>query len=138
MHRIFQVQFADGLGLSALLICLLDVSVASAQVPGAPPFSDATPLPTTSPYLNLFNNNGAANNNSANYQNLVRPQIEARNNYYNQQSQINGLQRQISAGRPNGAPPVDSTRIRATGSVASQYMNLAHYYPGSPAFRTRQ
>ena len=138
MHRSLKVGFAAVCGLSALLLCMLDVSVASAQVPGPPPFSDVTPLPTTSPYLNLFNNNGSANGNNANYQNFVRPALESRNNYYNQQSQINNLQRQISAGRPNGSPPVDAGRIRATGSNPSQYMNLSHYYQGSPAYRVRQ
>ncbi len=141
MHRLLKVASAAGCGVTALLLALLTASPATAQAPGAPPFSDVTPTPTTSPYLNLFNNGGGSNNNQANYQQLVRPQLEARNNYLQQQSQLQTLQRQVNAGRSgNGvAPDANAGRgIRATGGVASQYMNLSHYYTGSPAFRTRQ
>jgi hypothetical protein len=76
--------------------------------------------PTTSPYLNL-NRPGSQ---AINYYNLVRPEIDFRNN-------LNNLQQQVGTLNQAAAAP-------ATGAIADtghpvQFMNFGGYYPQSLA-----
>lgn len=101
------------------------------------PFSDVRARPTTSPYLNLIQNSQSnAQLGNPVYQNLVRPQVEARREFAQQQGQIEQLRRQqrslaSQAGSGNLTGPTTrgiSTQIRPTGHT-SRFMDYFHYYP---------
>jgi hypothetical protein len=87
----------------------------------------ATPRPTVSPYLNLFNDP----NGIGVYQTLVRPflnqnQINAQN-----VTTINQLQQELNQVRTSSGFGTTGTsgRIPQTGHAAT-YRNFSHYYTG--------
>jgi hypothetical protein len=90
--------------------------------------------PTVSPYLNLLRTDQTFGNGvlPPNYQTLVRPQIEARENILSQRQQINQLQQQ-QGGRPQGGSgPIRSfgaTGHRGPDQSPVRYLNYSHYYP---------
>jgi hypothetical protein len=83
--------------------------------------SDNPVGPTVSPYLNLLQNNSFG---ITNYQSLVRPLVQQGNAINRQGSQLNNLQRQISAPSSGGRGGYGS----ATGHVTF-FMNNSHFYP---------
>lgn len=118
---------------ASIAMILLACSTSYAQLP----FSDTRSRPTTSPYLNLIQNN-QANQQLGNpvYQNLVKPQVESRREFAQQQGQIEQLRRKQNslasqAGSGNLTGPTTrgiSTQIRPTGHT-SRFMDYFHYYP---------
>lgn len=90
----------------------------------APPFANAQPAPTSSPYFALFNNRFRASP----YQTLVRPRIEIHKQFDERQRQLDQLERQQQAAQklqalysppPRFGPPPSSRGasryIRSTG-----------------------
>jgi hypothetical protein len=80
----------------ALMVLFATASIALAQGRSAPrnrAFDDIQRKPTTSPYLNLLNNQGTG---VPNYQNLVRPQMEQRSINLQQSNAIRSLQQQTA------------------------------------------
>jgi len=102
--------------------------------PGAKPFSNVTPTPTVSPYLNLFRE-GFGDNNDLNYQTLVQPQLRQQrvNRQVNVQSQQ--LNRKlISLTARNAYNVQGSTTLAPTGHAAS-FQNYSRFYPGKSRAR---
>lgn len=94
--------------------------------PIAKPFKNIQQRPTVSPYLNLVRDDSGA---AANYQTLVRPQMEQLEINRQQELQINRLDRQFQDFRQESAfPQQGSEDIRATGH-ATRFMNRSHFYP---------
>lgn len=81
--------------------------------------------PTVSPYLNLLN----LNNQQAslpNYQTLVRPQLDQRQESQQQQRQIRQLNQQVSN---IDRRSLNNQQGSATGHP-TRFMTYSHYYPG--------
>lgn len=96
------------------------------RTPTAKPFKDVQRRPTVSPYLNLVRDDVDA---AANYQTLVRPQIEQMEFNRQQEVQLQRLDRQFQQFRQESAYPIGGSQdIRPTGHV-TQFMNRSHYYP---------
>jgi hypothetical protein len=106
------------LGVAALLLA---PSVSSAQqfYGGR---SDSPYGPTTSPYLNLLQNNNPLNPAPA-YNTLVRPLVDQGNAIQRQGNTLNRLQQQVNSG--GGA--TGARTGNATGHQ-SFFMNYSHYY----------
>ncbi len=111
------------LAFATLLVAAVFLCTGTAQA--QLPFSNTVTQPTTSPYLNLLNRQGGL----PNYQSLVRPQIEARQEFAQQQAAINRLQRQERglASRLSNTRGVSSD-IRGTGHV-TQFQYFSHFFP---------
>ena len=94
--------------------------------PISKPFKHVEQRPTVSPYLNLLRDDSGA---TANYQTLVRPQMEQIDFNRQQERQFDRLDRQFQNFRSESAYPQDgSVEIRETGHT-TRFMNLSHYYP---------
>jgi hypothetical protein len=94
--------------------------------PISKPFKHIQQQPTVSPYLNLVRDDSGA---AANYQTLVRPQIEQLNFNRQQELQFDRLDRQFQNFRSESAFPQEgSVDIRETGHT-TRFMNRSHYYP---------
>jgi hypothetical protein len=96
---------------------------------GQLPFSDIPPSrPTVSPYLNLLQRQGQG---LPNYQTLVKPALQTRQEMLQQQTQIQQLQRQTRqlTQRSEAASRGISREIRGTGHVTT-FMEFSHFYPG--------
>lgn len=94
------------------------------------PFSGYSPSPTTSPYLNLFNEGRGSNNDFA-YQTLVKPQLQQQQFNQQAQQQAQNLARrlqQISA-QPDYNPEGSKTQYPTGHQTVFQYHG--HYYPQS-------
>lgn len=94
--------------------------------PISKPFKNVQQRPTVSPYLNLVrDDNGAA----ANYQTLVRPQMEQIDFNRQQQTRLDRLDRQFQSFRNENAYPIQgSEQLRETGH-STRFMNRSHFYP---------
>jgi hypothetical protein len=92
--------------------------------------------PTVSPYLNLLRNDGVSG--IANYQTLVRPQIEQRELAVIQENENQRLQRQINAQQTSidGIQRQRAQRVFSTGHQ-TRFLNYSDYYPGFSAARRR-
>lgn len=90
--------------------------------------------PAVSPYLNLLRNNGRGY--TANYQTLVRPMIQQRQQAQYQQIEINRLQQQIGANEAllNQIRENRTDQSLQTGHP-TRFMNTLNYYPGFRANR---
>ena len=84
--------------------------------------SDSPYGPTTSPYLNLLQNNDPFNQVSS-YNTLVRPLVEQNNAIQRQSNTINRLQQQVGSGVGAGG-----TRSTGTTGHASYFMNYSHFF----------
>lgn len=94
--------------------------------PIAKPFKNVQQRPTVSPYLNLVRDDSGA---AANYQTLVRPQMEQIDINRRQEMQFDRLDRQFQNFRSESAFPQEgSLDIRETGHT-TRFMNRSHYYP---------
>jgi hypothetical protein len=96
---------------------------------GEKPFSNYTPPPVYSPYMNLFRNDndrGRINN----YYNLVRPMVEQQNLNYQTQNRLQSLQ---STTRQQGSQlqQIDQ-RVMPSSPFGSNpnFMNTGQFYPG--------
>jgi hypothetical protein len=92
--------------------------------PRASRWSDATPAPPVSPYLNLTNR---GTNAAMNYQSLVRPMLEQR-----AAQQRQAALAQSPPPTPNWRQPATRTANAARRSYGDtpRYRNLSHYYRG--------
>ncbi len=81
--------------------------------------------PTVSPYLNLVRRDGSLG--ASNYQTLVRPQLEARQNAFRQQQTINNVQRQVNTLQTDFRQS-QALGTRQTGHP-TRFMTYSHYYP---------
>jgi hypothetical protein len=79
---------------------------------------------TTSPYLNLLQNNNPLNPTPT-YQSLVRPLIDQNTAINRQGASLNRLQQQVSSGTGSGA---GGTRSTGSTGHASFFMNYSHFY----------
>lgn len=94
--------------------------------PISKPFRNIQQQPTVSPYLNLVRDD---NGGTANYQTLVRPQVEQLNINRQQELQYERLDRQFQDFRSESAyPQQGAINLRETGHT-TQFMNRSHYYP---------
>jgi hypothetical protein len=94
--------------------------------PISKPFKHVQRQPTVSPYLNLVRDDSGA---AANYQTLVRPQMEQIDINRQQEMQFDRLDRQFQDFRSESAyPQQGSLDIRETGHI-TRFMNRSHYYP---------
>jgi hypothetical protein len=94
--------------------------------PISKPFKHIQQRPTVSPYLNLVRDDSGA---AANYQTLVRPQMEQIDYNRQQENRLDHLNRQFQNFRSESAYPLQGSQdIRETGHI-TQFMNLSHYYP---------
>ena len=82
--------------------------------------------PTVSPYLNLTRASSAY---SANYQTLVRPQVEARERAMAENRHMAQLQQQVAEVRRNYQRQQSGNGQRATGHP-TRFMTYLNYYPG--------
>jgi len=111
----------------ALLSCLLLTETASAQgIPSAR--SRILSRPTVSPYLNLLTERRGGLV-GLNYSLDVRPQLEARRTFEQQQRDLTSLQRQVSTNRQSIGNLVSpqGPGIRQTGHP-TRFLNYSHYY----------
>lgn len=91
--------------------------------------------PTVSPYLNLLRNDGISG--IANYQTLVRPQIEQRELAVQQENENLRLQRQLNSQQTSieGIQRQRAQRVFSTGH-RTRFMNYGDFFPGfAPAAR---
>ena len=100
------------------LVVLLGAEVAQAQYTGR---ADSPYGPTTSPYLNLLQNNNQFNPVST-YNTLVKPIVDQNNAINRQGASLNRLQGQVNSGLPTG------TTGRGSTGHASYFMNYSHFY----------
>ena len=93
--------------------------------------------PTVSPYLNLLRIDGQGG--LANYQTLVRPQIEQRQLAEFQEQENVRLQQQLNAQQTSieSLRRQRSQRVFSTGHQ-SRFMDLRGYYPGFGAVQQRR
>ncbi len=92
--------------------------------PGSRPYQSIESRPTVSPYVNLANNNGGLSN----YQALVRPLLEEREELNRQWTALEQLNQQMhgSNGSDNRA---DTTRGSAGGRPSAvRFMHYSHYF----------
>jgi hypothetical protein len=108
------------LPLLGAVIVLSSADAALAQYTGR---ADSPYGPTTSPYLNLLQNNNQFNQASA-YNTLVKPIVDQNNALNRQGASINRLQSQVNSGM--AAPNTGGGR-GATGHT-SYFMNYSHFY----------
>jgi hypothetical protein len=104
---------------------------------GSKPFSNFSPSPTVSPYLNLFNDSRNGNTDF-NYQTLVRPQLQQQQFNQQSQSQAYDLSRrlqQISA-QADYNPEGSKTQYPTGHQTVFQYHG--HFYPQPAAPRRKQ
>ncbi|WP_425400926.1 hypothetical protein [Aeoliella sp.] len=102
--------------------------VGTAGASGSKPFANVTPAPTISPYLNLFNDSFAGDND-LNYQTIVRPQL--RQQRFNDQvrrreSEINQQLTALSA--RNAYNTTGNQGVMPTGHSAT-FQNYSRFYP---------
>ena len=102
------------------MIVLASADAALAQYTGR---SDSPYGPTTSPYLNLLQNNNQFNPVST-YNTLVKPIVDQNNAINRQGSNLNRLQGQVNSGAS-----ASSGGGNATGH-SSFFMNYSHFYRG--------
>ena len=94
--------------------------------PVSKPFKHIQQRPTVSPYLNLVRDDSGA---AANYQTLVRPQMEQIDFNRQQEMQLDRLDRQFQDFRSESAfPQQGALNLRETGHT-TRFMNRSHYYP---------
>jgi hypothetical protein len=113
------------LALLAALIVFVVADACLAQGGVAFGRSDSPFGPTTSPYLNLLQNNDPFNQVSS-YNTLVRPLVDQNNALQRQNNSINRLQQQVNS----GASGAGAGGTRSTGSTghSSFFMNYSHYF----------
>ena len=111
------------ISLLPLLVALIVLSSADAALAQYTGRSDSPYGPTTSPYLNLLQNNNQLNPVST-YNTLVKPIVDQNNAINRQGSSINRLQGQVNAGM--GA--ANTGGGRGTTGHTSYFMNYSHYY----------
>jgi hypothetical protein len=94
-----------------------------AQFPNSPlrPGNPYVPSPAISPYLNL----ARGGNPAINYYGLVRPQIAFNN-------ELNTLQREINTVSGQAGAGVQGQGDSLSTGHPIQFMNLTHFFPGSP------
>ena len=102
------------------LAVLATPSVSLAQSYGGR--SDSPYGPTTSPYLNLLQNNNPLNPVST-YNTLVRPLVDQNNALNRQGASLNRLQQQANSGVGAGG-----SRSGGTTGHSSHFMNYSHFY----------
>jgi len=112
---------------------------ASAQIgtrnrPGSFIQSYISNRPTVSPWLNLLRNDGGINNIS-NYQTLVRPLLEQRQQASMQTRQISQLQSQVASQRSQAAQQ-SQTGVRPTGHP-TRYLNYLQFFPLNLQYQSR-
>lgn len=92
--------------------------------------------PTVSPYLNLLRNDGI--NGIANYQTLVRPQLQFREQAIVQERQIERVQQRINVQQSTieDIQQQRAQRVFSTGHP-TRFMNYQSYYPGFSALQRR-
>jgi len=109
--------------MAAAMVVLFSSQQAMAQRrPSVNPFLNILDRPTVSPYLNLLRNQGVG---APNYQTLVRPELEARRQFEQQQRQINNIESTFSQRTP---VQTSDNQIRATGH-RTLFRDYSHYYP---------
>jgi hypothetical protein len=118
MKRGLFLVFAGLIGLSA------NTALAQLDPAGSLYYDNLYNRPTVSPYLNLLNPSAAANS-VPNYFTLVKPQLEQRAALSRQASELQRLNRQVSAG-PRRSQRQQS-QVRSTGH-ATQFMYYGPYY----------
>ena len=96
----------------------------SAQPPGVGVGPGIT-RPTTSPYLNLLQNNGFSP--ALNYYRLVRPETELRRYSDSLNRQVTGLRQDLTS---RGLLPDGSHPLSGTGHATS-FLNTGGFFPGS-------
>jgi len=102
------------------------VRPAAAQAPVGNQFgAQSVRRPTTSSYLNLQRTGDPTIDFAINYQQLVRPQRQFRNDTANLNNRLNSLQRQV-----NRAIRPDGTLILPGTGHATSFMNTGQYFPG--------
>ncbi|MCA9260170.1 MAG: hypothetical protein KDA61_13255 [Planctomycetales bacterium] len=129
MKRVHQLLVV----VAALATWSIDSGTAHAQL--ARPTRYQAAIPTTSPYLNLLNNNGG--NFATNYYSIIRPQL--RQNEFNQQQaaaikrqsqDLQGLDRTLrrDLGQPEELRPTGKAGWFNAGTPRNQFQNRSHYY----------
>jgi hypothetical protein len=125
LHSIAKVALLGG-------VCLL-AATSTAAAQSMRPFEPASrsrlnstmeSRPTVSPYINLVNGAGGLSN----YQTLVRPLIEEREELNRQWTELDRMNRQMngmtsSAKRPESGPMGSGNR-----AAAVRYMHYSHYF----------
>jgi hypothetical protein len=106
------------------VVVLSNADAARAQYTGR---ADSPYGPTTSPYLNLLQNNNQLNTVSA-YNTLVKPILDQNASLNRQGTSINRLQNQVNSGAGGGGGGGGGAGGRSTGH-SSYFMNYSHYYP---------
>ena len=99
------------------VIVLASADIAMAQYTGR---ADSPYGPTTSPYLNLLQNNNQFNPVST-YNTLVKPIVDQNNAINRQGSSLNRLQGQVNNG-------MGAASSGGTTGHSSYFMNYSHYY----------
>ena len=119
------------------LFCLVAMSSlfviqpVAAQAPRPSPIRIPTRRPTTSPYLNLLNNNnnnriGIGNNIGFNYYQRVRPEQEFRRANQQLSRSIGNLREEVRY--QSLAPQSGRSQLGPTGH-SSRFLNLGTYFP---------
>ena len=91
--------------------------------------------PTVSPYLNLLRVEGPFS--APNYQTMVRPALEQRQDAARQQASINQLQSRVTNMQGQLAARSQGGQEFATGHP-SRFATYLHYYPGLQPIRRRR
>jgi hypothetical protein len=93
------------------------------------PFSNFSPAPTVSPYLNLFRDDSIGGENDLNYQTLVRPQLQQQATNDRLQRENFDLNRRLqSIAAQSDYNPQGSANQPPTGHQ-TVFMYYGHYYP---------
>lgn len=100
------------------------------------PFSSVSSSPTISPYLNLFRQN--LDDNTDNYNTLVRPQLQQQQINQNFQREAQAITRHVQSLSAKPAfNPQGSEQYLPTGHPTG-FMNYSHFYPSASTRRPRQ
>ena len=121
--RIINAALLSGIGW------LLLTAVSSAQVarpfdsPSRGRYAPAESRPTVSPYVNLTTGGGLSN-----YQTLVRPLIEEREELNRQWTALDELNRHVRGTPMTGSSGPNRPGMGARGPSAVRYMHYSHYF----------
>lgn len=114
-----------------LCLCLGLSSVASAQNPYGNRATRNLARPTTSPYLNLFNNGGGRGGFGLNYYQQVRPQQQFRGAFQRQANQITSLQAAQQNANAAGTSQAPTSGLNTTGHPTS-FLSTQGYFNAGP------
>lgn len=99
------------------------VAAPQAKLPPLKPFSQEYSQPTLSPYLNMFREEQTEG--LPNYHAMVRPQLQRRQIFQNQNMKLNDLNRQIQATEVRTTNALGGSRV---SGYKTRYNNLGSYY----------